>query len=143
MATAKEAADRHIEAFNQKDLDEFAANEDASIEFVIPGDVTMRGREQVRSFLTLLWEAFPDMTLTVTHQVVSGDSAVTEATYRGTHTGTWRTPNGDIPATGRTVRGRQVAVQRVRDGLIVSEHLYFDQLELLGALGLVPPLTPA
>jgi hypothetical protein len=33
--------------------------------------------------------------------------------------------------------------QRVRKGLIVSEHLYFDQLELLSALGLVPQLTPA
>jgi steroid delta-isomerase-like uncharacterized protein len=143
MATVKEAADRHISAFNQKDLDEFAANEDASIEFVIPGDVTMRGREQVRSFMTLFWQAFPDMTISVTHQVISGDTAVTESTYSGTHSGTWRTPNGEIPATGRTVRGRQVAVQRVNNGLIVSEHLYFDQLELLSALGLVPQLTPA
>jgi steroid delta-isomerase-like uncharacterized protein len=143
MATVKEAADRHISAFNQKDLDAFAANEDPSIEFVIPGDVTMRGREQVRSFMTLFWEAFPDITISVTHQVISGDTAVTESTYRGTHTGTWRTPNGDIPATGRTVRGRQVAVQRVTKGLIVSEHLYFDQLELLSALGLVPQLTSA
>jgi steroid delta-isomerase-like uncharacterized protein len=143
MGTVKEAADRHIAAFNQKDLDEFAANEDASIEFVIPGDVTMRGREQVRSFMTLFWEAFPDITISVTHQVTSGDTAVTEATYQGTHTGTWRTPNGDVLATGRAIRGRQVSIQRVRKGLIVSEHLYFDQLELLGALGLVPELTPA
>jgi len=143
MATVKEAANRHIDAFNGKDLDQFAANEDASIEFVIPGDVTMRGRDQVRSFMALLWEAFPDMTISVTRQVIAGDTAVTESTYRGTHAGTWRTPNGDIPATGRTVRGRQVAVQRVSKGLIVSEHLYFDQLELLGALGLVPQSTPA
>jgi steroid delta-isomerase-like uncharacterized protein len=143
MATVKEAADRHIDAFNRKDLDEFAANEDAAIEFVIPGDVSMRGRDQVRSFMALLWDAFPDMTVTVTRQVISGDTAVTEATYRGTHTGTWRTANGDIPATGRTILGRQVAVQRVRKGLIVSEHLYFDQLEILGALGFVPQLIPA
>ena len=93
--------------------------------------------------MTLFWQAFPDMTISVTHQLISGDTAVTESTYSGTHSGTWRTPNGEIPATGRPVRGRQVAVQRVNNGLIVSEHLYFDQLELLSALGLVPQLTPA
>jgi len=72
------------------------------------------------------------------YQVIAGDTAVTEATYSGTHTGTLRTPNGDIPATGKQVQGRQVAVQRVRDGLVWSEHLYFDQLEMLSSLGLAP-----
>jgi predicted ester cyclase len=78
------------------------------------------------------------MKVSQTYQVIAGDTAVTEATYSGTHTGTLPTPNGDVPATGKRVQGRQVAVQRVKDGQISSEQLYFDQMEFLGALGLVP-----
>jgi hypothetical protein len=36
------------------------------------------------------------------------------------------------------VRLAQVVVLRFVDGLIASEHLYFDQLELMVQLGLVP-----
>ena len=138
MATTKEAADRHVQAFNDKNLDELVGNEAPDIEFVIPGGITLRGRGQVREYMQLFWSAFPDIRVTEDYQVITGDTAVTEATYSGTHTGTLRTPNGDIPATGKQVQGRQVAVQRVRDGLVWSEHLYFDQLEMLSSLGLAP-----
>jgi steroid delta-isomerase-like uncharacterized protein len=138
MASTKEAADRHVQAFNNKNLEELVGNESADIEFVIPGGISLRGREQVKEYMKLFWSAFPDMHVTASYQVIAGDTAVTESTYSGTHTGTLRTPNGDIPATGRQVQGRQVAVQRVKDGQVWSEHLYFDQMEFLGALGLVP-----
>lgn len=136
MNSIKEAADRHVSAFNAKDLDRFVGNETEDIEFVIPGGIILHGRDQVRDYMRLLWEAFPDLTITEAYQVVSADTAVTESTFRGTHTGVLRTPQGDIPPTGNSVQGRQVAVQRVRDGQVCSEHLYFDQMDFLGALGL-------
>jgi steroid delta-isomerase-like uncharacterized protein len=138
MASTKEAADRHVQAFNEKNLEELVENESPDIEFVIPGGITLRGRDQVKEYMKLFWSAFPDMKVSENYQVIAGDTAVTESTYSGTHTGTLRTPNGDIPATGRPVQGRQVAVQRVREGQVWSEHLYFDQMEFLGALGLIP-----
>jgi steroid delta-isomerase-like uncharacterized protein len=138
MTSTKEAADRHLKAFNDKNLEEFVDNESPDVEFVIPGGVTLRGRDQVREYMKLLWNAFPDIKVAATYQVIAGDTAVTEETYSGTHTGTMRTPHGDVPATGKRVQGRQVAVQRVKDGRVWSEHLYFDQMEFLGALGLVP-----
>ncbi len=138
MASTKEAADRHVQAFNEKNLNDFVDNASPDIEFVIPGGITLRGRDQVREYTQIFWSAFPDMKVSKNYQVISGDTAVTESTYSGTHTGTLRTPNGDIPATGKRVQGRQVAVQRVREGQVWSEHLYFDQMEFLGALGLIP-----
>jgi len=138
MASTKEAADRHVEAFNNKNLEEFAGNGSPDIEFVIPGGITMRGRDQLKEYMKLLWSAFPDMKVVATYQVIAGDTAVTESTYSGTHTGNLRTPSGDLAPTGKRVQGRQVTVQRVKDGRVYSEHLYFDQLEFLGALGLVP-----
>lgn len=139
MDSTQQAADRHLAAFNAKDLDAFVGNEAPDIEFVIPGGIVLAGRDQVRDYMKILWNAFPDMNVTAHYQVVSGDTAVTESTFAGTHTGTLTTPQGDIPATGRTVQGRQVAVQRVRDGQVWSEHLYFDQLDLIGALGVGVP----
>jgi steroid delta-isomerase-like uncharacterized protein len=138
MATTKEAADRHVQAFNEKNLEELVENESADIEFVIPGGITLRGRDQVREYMKLFWSAFPDMKVSEDYQVIAGDTAVTESVYSGTHTGTLRTPDGDIPATGRRVQGRQVTVQRVKEGQVWLEHLYFDQMEFLGALGLIP-----
>jgi steroid delta-isomerase-like uncharacterized protein len=138
MADTKEAADRHVQAFNNKDLKGFVDNSASDIEFVIPGGITLRGREQVRGYMQIFWSAFPDMKVSENYRVIAGDTAVTESTYSGTHTGTLRTPNGDVPATGKRVQGRQVSVQRIKDGRIWSEHLYFDQMELLAALGLVP-----
>ena len=143
MSSTKEAADRHVKAFNDKNIEEFVGNETPDMEFVIPGGITLRGRDQVGEYVKLLWSAFPDMKVTATYQVIAGDTAVTEETYMGTHTGTLRTPKGDIPATGKQVHGRQVAVQRVKDGLISSEHLYFDQMEFMGALGLIPDSSHA
>ena len=138
MTSTKESADRHVKAFNDKDLEEFIGNESPDIEFVIPGGITLRGRDQVREYTKLLWSAFPDIKVVATYQVVAGDTVVTEQSYSGTHTGTLRTPKGDIAPTRKRVQGRQVAVQRVKDGQVWSEHLYFDQMEFLGALGLVP-----
>jgi predicted ester cyclase len=137
MTSTKEAADRHVKAFNDKDLEEFVGNESPDIEFVIPGGITLRGRDQVREYMKLFWSAFPDIKVEATYQVIAGDTAVTEQNYSGTHKGTLRTPQGDIPPTGKRVQGRQVAVQRVKDGKVWSEHLYLDQMEFLGALGLV------
>ncbi len=138
MTSAKQAADRHIAAFNAKNMDEFVGNESPDIEFVLPGAVTLRGRDQVRAYLQIFWKAFPDGRVTTREQIVTENAAVTESLFSGTHTGRLQTPTGDIPPTGRRVSLRQVAVQRIKDGVIASEHLYFDQLELMAQLGLAP-----
>jgi steroid delta-isomerase-like uncharacterized protein len=138
MPSTREAADRHVKAFNEKNLEQLVQNESPDIEFVIPGGIALRGQDQVREYMKLFWSAFPDMKVSEDYRVIAGDTAVTESTYSGTHTGTLRTPSGDVPATGRHVQGRQVAVQRVKDGQVWSEHVYFDQMEFLGALGLIP-----
>jgi hypothetical protein len=52
----------------------------------------------------------------------------------------WPTPQGEVPATGREVALRFAVVVRgdVELGQARSVHLYFDQLEFLGQLGLIP-----
>jgi steroid delta-isomerase-like uncharacterized protein len=143
MGTAKEAAERHLAAFNAKDADAFVGNESPDIEFALPGAITLRGRDQVRAYMEIFWRAFPDASVTPQARILTEDIAVIEAVFSGTQTGTLHTPTGEIPPTGRQVSLRQVAVQRVKDGLVISEHLYFDQLELMAQLGLLPTIASA
>ncbi len=136
MGNAKRAADRHVAAFNAHDLEAHAANETRDIEWVQPGGISLRGPDQVKANQKLLWEAFPDAMVTPINQIVADPYVVTEATLTGTHTGTLRTPNGDIPPSGRSIKLRYASVQRIEGDLVASEHLYFDQSEMIAQLGL-------
>jgi predicted ester cyclase len=74
----------------------------------------------------------------------SGDVAIDEGHFTGTNTGDIPGPGGEsIPATGKQVRVRECDVVTVDDyGLIREHRFYFDQMELLGQLGLLPETTP-
>jgi predicted ester cyclase len=76
-------------------------------------------------------------------QVLTGDAAATEVVFTGTHTGPMLSPSGEIPPTGRRVTLRSASVLEMKDGLIASEHVYLDQLEMMGQLGLMPPASSA
>ena len=134
MADVIELARRHDDAFSAHDADGRMAIESPDIEFVMPG-MTLRGHEQVLQVLGAFWEALPDVTIARHDEFAAGDVVVAEGTMTGTHSGSFRTPQGEIPPTGNQVTLRYAAVKRFRDGRLVSEHLYFDQLEFLQQLG--------
>jgi len=73
---------------------------------------------------------------------VTGDVAVEEGTFTGTHDGVLRSPAGDIPPTGRPVTVGYIQVLRFRDGKHVSFNLMFDRLLMLEQLG-IPALAAA
>jgi steroid delta-isomerase-like uncharacterized protein len=138
---AKEIAARHMAAFNAHDEAAHMAGETPDIEWVQPGVGPLRGPDQVIQAQRILWDALPDATIEPVNQIDDGTTVVTEGILNGTHTGTLRTPAGDIPASGNRVSLRYVTVQRLRDELVESEHLYFDQLEFLTQLGAIPAPT--
>jgi ketosteroid isomerase-like protein len=50
-----------------------------------------------------------------------------------------RMPTGEtVSATGKRVTVRGADVCMVEGGLIVEHHIYYDQVELFGQLGLLP-----
>ncbi len=136
--STKQVLDRNIAALNARDIDGYLANQRPDVEFVLPGDVTLHGRDQVRHYTEALWKAFPDGVLTFRDQVLTEDAAATELVFTGTHTGPMMTPNGPIPPTGKRITTHSVSILRMKDDLIASEHVYFDQLEMLTQLGLKP-----
>ncbi|MET9733472.1 nuclear transport factor 2 family protein [Streptomyces sp. NPDC006458] len=83
--------------------------------------------------------AVPDGTYESVHAYEIGDTAVDEGYYTGTNTGPLQLPSGEtLPATGKRVRLRGVDLATVRDDHIVSYRVYYDQMEFLEQVGLLP-----
>lgn len=80
----------------------------------------------------------PDGRLSVHSYVVDAEHASVEGVFAGVHDGVLQSPQGAVDPTGRSVTFRWSATYRVRGSELVSEHLYFDQLDFLGQLGLLP-----
>jgi predicted ester cyclase len=135
MPNAREVILKHIAAVNDgdRDADPWAAD----AELVAPGGQAS-GRDEVIGFLGVFYEAFPNLRLEIKKLLTDGPAAAAEGTLKGTHGGVLHTPNGDVAPTGRAVELRWAAVYATDGETLKSEHLFFDQLDFLGQLGLLP-----
>ncbi|WP_193609808.1 ester cyclase [Nocardioides lijunqiniae] len=132
---AADVVRRHIDAFNSRD--EVGEPWSAAAAMVAPGGA-VDGREAVLGFLRVFHEAFSDGRLVLEKVLGEGSAAAVEGRFVGTHDGVLRSPAGDVPASGRSVDFRWAALYETEGDALVSEHLYFDQMEFLGQLGLLP-----
>jgi len=132
---AKAVIDRFYAALNGHDAEAAGRVVSADIEIEAPGGLLERGRDALTRLLQTYLAAFPDLEWRIVGQAVAGETVVTESVPEGTHGGPFRTPTGEIPPTGKRVASRVCDVSRVRNGEIVSLHLYWDNLEFMQALG--------
>ncbi len=141
MADLKELSQRSIAAWNAHDANALAALDHTDVVFTAPsptGRTELRGREAAKEYTQSWFTAFPDAKTTIINEVIAGDYIVQECTFQGTNAGTWKSEVGDMPATGKTLKGEYCLIAKVRDGLFVSSNLYFDQVQVLTQLGLMP-----
>jgi ketosteroid isomerase-like protein len=139
MSDPKAVTDRSLQAWRARDAEAFGAcyAEDATI--VAPGGVELRGPDGAKQFFAIWAEGVPDNEITITHEYACGSVVVQEGVFSGTHTGGLMAPSGEvIPATGRSLSAPYADVFEVDGDRITSERLYFDQMELLTQLGLMP-----
>jgi predicted ester cyclase len=135
MPSARDVILKHIDAFNGRDGDADPWAADAELK--APG-AQVSGRDNVIGFLAVFQEAFPDLRLEIIQLLTDGPAAAAEGTLTGTHDGVLHTPNGDIAPTGRAVELRWAALYVTDGETLKSEHLFFDQMDFLGQLGLLP-----
>jgi uncharacterized protein (TIGR02246 family) len=136
--TVQETFTKGTDAFNAHDRDAFAALMAPDADVEAPGGFHGRGREACVAFFAGWFEAFPDAHVDVRALHLLEDLAVEEGVFTGTHDGVLRTPGGDVPPTGRAVAVRYCQIIRIRSGLHASFRLWFDRLEMLEQLGLLP-----
>lgn len=101
--------------------------------YVGPDGVAMKGATFGIEVAQKYLDAFADLSLDITNQIVSGDTSVVEFTATGTHTGELE----GIPATGRKVVMAVCNIVTVRNDYVVSEHEYYDGADMLRQLGVM------
>ena len=130
--TAKE----QVIAYNEKDWDRARA---ALAPEVVYDEVgTHRKLKGVDDVLTA-WKgwatAIPDSRATFHSETVSGNTAVLEITWKGTHSGPLNTGEREIPATGKKIELRAIQVVDVANDKVKSVRQYFDMGTLLQQIG--------
>jgi steroid delta-isomerase-like uncharacterized protein len=138
MTDTREVGTEALAAFNAHDDERLRATYADDVVFEAPGDVHIEGADGTVAYAMAWLRAFPDAQLNVHDEAYDGEWGVQRFTFAGTHTDTLSGPGGDIPATNRSLTGRGVQMFRVRNGKITEEHLYFDQMQVLTQLGLMP-----
>jgi uncharacterized protein (TIGR02246 family) len=139
MPTPRELTDAITTAYNAHQTSRLAEFFRPDIVLVAPDAGELKGREQVAEYHRAFLEAFPDAKVEVVSKHDCGQTTIDEWIFHGTHTGPLSLPGGDtIPATGKRVSVRGVDVVSYAGGAIASHHAYFDQVQFLTALGLMP-----
>lgn len=92
------------------------------------------GMSGLKSLITGLRSAFPDLQATVEEQIAEGDKVVTRVTIRGTQEGEFL----GMPATGRSFTIPGVSIWEVRGNLLIQEWVSWDALGMMQQLGVVP-----
>jgi predicted ester cyclase len=140
----KEIVETLYDNWNKKDKEAFLADCSDGMEITAPGGLALYGLSGAEMY----WEgwvgAFPDNQQINMTIIGVGDQAAAEGVFEGTHTGTLHAPDGtEIPPTDRHISAKFSEFFVVRDDKIVSIHLYYDQLDVLTQLGLIPTSAAA
>jgi predicted ester cyclase len=105
-----------------------------SPKFAAHGKSQAAGREKDRE-ATKAWRlAFPDLKITVSHLVGEGEFVTVRFIGEGTNTG----PIFGQTATGKFIKVAGITIFRLENGQITDEWTSFDEMGLLGQLGLLP-----
>lgn len=131
-------AESFFALFNTRDASPWLKNLADGFSADYPGASNLNA-EQARLFNLGFLPAFPDLHFDICRTIANGNTFVFEWTATGTNDGPLTTPEGQmIPPTGKPGHVDGVLISQVQDGKIVRERTYWDQLQLLGALGLIP-----
>ena len=130
-----------LEMWNEANLtivDEVYAPEIVRHDCGVPEDIV--GIENVKNYLENLFNAFPDLHITVDETIVAGNKGAQRWTMTGTNTGSW----GDMPPTGKNVQFSGVSIAHFVNGKAVEIWDFYNVLDMMQQLGftLTPPQAP-
>ena len=100
---------------------------------VSPSDIV--GIDSSRAYYANFLTGFSNITFTIKDVFGQGDKLVKYWNFKGTHTGVFF----GIPATGKTVSLDGTTLVRMSNGKIAEERDFFDNMDFMTQLGLMPP----
>jgi steroid delta-isomerase-like uncharacterized protein len=128
-----------LEAFNDANWPRF--REALAPEVVYEETGTGRRIQGTEAYMTALegWKrAFPDARCTIRQSIASGDTAVFELVWEGTHSGPLESAAGTIPPSGKRIRVPAAFASTVQGDKATSLRHYLDVLALLQQIGAMP-----
>ena len=138
MSAYSELLDYYVERYNAGDLDAVMELYAEDAVQLMPEGI-FQGRDAIRDRLAQELNGFTDVQWTVESFVEQGDSFADEWIFRGTHTAPFPLPDGtELPPTGKRIEIRGMEYVQMRDGKIVVDNLYYDNLGIAAQLGLLP-----
>ncbi len=141
MPEVKETTDRFVAAFNAHDENALKALHADNIKFNAPGGFKATNAKDATAYATTWLKAFPDGKMKIRSEITSGPWVVQEILMEGTHTAPLESPTGTIAPTYKKVVGNGVQLLRVENEKVAEARIFFDQLDQMRQLGLIP--TPA
>lgn len=139
MGAITERIRRLNAAVNAHDLNPIGDMYAEDAELVWPGLGAISGRQAVVAFYARILGAFPDVHVTIRRIVEEADAFAVTYTSVGTNAGPVPLPSGDLPATNKSVTIDAASVGTTDStGRIKTQREYFDQVEILMQLGLMP-----
>ena len=128
-----------VDAFNRSDWEGCRAARAADALYDEVGTARrLQGVAQIIQSLQGWKGAMPDVKGTVTNAVATGNTAVLEVTWQGTHTGPLPGPTGTLPATGKRQTTRSGWLLNFDGGRIKESRHYFDMLSFMQQIGALP-----
>ena len=139
MGQAREVLDRLTSAATARDRETQAACYAADAVATTPEEGELVGPEAISNYLSQFGESFPDISYEYSQKYEAGNVAIDEGFLVGTNTGPLTLSSGEsLDPTGKSIRVRSCDIAHVEGGLITTHHFYFDQMEFLAQLGLLP-----
>jgi predicted ester cyclase len=143
MSANSELLELYVELYNAGDLDAVMDLYAEDAVQIMP-EGTFEGLSAIRERLGRDLIACPDIAWSVLSFVEQGDTFADEWTFVATHTGPFQLPDGtELAPTGKRVELRGMELVQVRDGRIIVDNLYYDNMAVMAQLGLVPEGAPA
>jgi predicted ester cyclase len=106
-----------------------------------PGAPGPMNRQQTQMYHQNFLSAFPGSQFTIWLTVADGDHVVDHWSASGTNTGTLYSPSGAaIPPSGRSILVKGTLTSEIKDGKVVRSWGHFDLADLLGQIGVLPPM---
>jgi ketosteroid isomerase-like protein len=137
MTEVKDTAARFVAAFNAHDEKTLHDLHAANIKFEAPGFKATNATEATGYAMGWL-KGFPNGKMTVRSEIVSAPWVVQEVIMEGLNTGPMQGPTGTVQPTNKKLVSKGVTVLKIEDGKITETRIYFDQLDTLTQLGLIP-----
>ena len=143
MSDNEKLLELYVERYNAGDLDGVMDLYAEDCVQIMP-EGTFVGRSAIRERLARDLVACPDIDWTVLSFVEQDDAFCDEWSFVATHTGPFKLPDGtEFAPTGKRVQLRGMELCRVRDGKLVIDNLYYDNMAVFAQLGLVPEAATA